>query len=49
MTIGQAIGHPLWIHGLVTSKEEARKTVLNIMGEVGLTPETQLYDKYPAT
>jgi peptide/nickel transport system ATP-binding protein len=48
MTIGQAIGHPLWIHGLVTSKEEARKTVLNIMGEVGLTPETQLYDKYPA-
>jgi len=48
MTIGQAIGHPLWIHGLVTSKEEARKTVMNIMGEVGLTPETQLYDKYPA-
>ena len=48
MTIGAAIGHPLWIHGLVTSKEEARKTVLNIMGEVGLTPETQLYDKYPA-
>lgn len=48
MTIGQAIGHPLRIHDLVTSKEEARKTVLNIMGEVGLTPETQLYDKYPA-
>lgn len=48
MTIGEAIGHPLWIHGLVTSKEQARKTVLNIMGEVGLTPETQLYDKYPA-
>lgn len=48
MTIGQAIGHPLWIHGLVTSKEEAKKIVLSMMGEVGLTPETQLYDKYPA-
>ena len=48
MTIGQAIGHPLWIHWLVLTEEEARTKVLNAMREVGLTPEDQLYHKFPA-
>ena len=46
MTIGKAIGHPMKIHRLA-SKEKVRATVLEIMREVGLTPEEQLYDKYP--
>lgn len=48
MTIGGAIGHPLRIHGKVWSEEEAKPRVLEIMREVGLTPEEQLYDKYPS-
>jgi len=56
MTIGKAIGHPLRIHSSVfgpqkTGSEEfgewIRQKVLNAMKEVGLTPEEQLYDKYP--
>jgi peptide/nickel transport system ATP-binding protein len=56
MTIGKAIGHPLRIHSSVlgpqkTGSEEfgewIRKRVLSAMKEVGLTPEEQLYDKYP--
>src|SRR5256712_1454838 len=47
MTIGRAIGHPLQIHGIVRDAEEVRQRVLDIMREVGLTPEDQLFDKYP--
>lgn len=48
MSIGRAIGHPLMIHGQVWREEDARSRVLEIMREVGLTPEAQLYDKYPS-
>lgn len=48
MTIGRAIGHPLKIHGLAKTNEEARVMVLQVMREVGLSPEEQLYSKYPA-
>ena len=48
MTIGQAIAHPLKIHGLVKTNKEARLIVLEMMREVGLSPEDQLYTKYPA-
>jgi len=49
MTIGQAITHPLKIHGIAKTKTraEVRSTVLQIMREVGLSPEDQLYSKYP--
>jgi len=47
MTIGRAIGHPLKIHGLTSNDGEVRDTVLRVMREVGLTPEEQLFDKYP--
>jgi oligopeptide/dipeptide ABC transporter ATP-binding protein len=56
MTIGKAIGHPLRIHSSAfgpgqTGSEEfgewMRQKVLSAMKEVGLTPEVQLYDKYP--
>lgn len=49
MTLGQAIAHPLKIHGITKNKtrEEIRSIVLNAMREVGLSPEDQLYTKYP--
>jgi len=56
MTIGKAIGHPLIIHSSVFGPHKTgseafgewiRQKVLTAMKEVGLTPEEQLYDKYP--
>src|SRR3989441_2752381 len=48
MSIGRAIGHPLKIHGLAWQEEDVKNQVLTAMREVGLTPEEQLYDKYPS-
>jgi len=48
MSIGRAIGHPLKIHHLAWQEEDVKKQVLTAMREVGLTPEEQLYDKYPS-
>jgi oligopeptide/dipeptide ABC transporter ATP-binding protein len=48
MSIGSAIGHPLKIHGLAWMEEDVKNRVLAMMREVGLTPEEQLYDKYPS-
>ena len=48
MSIGRAIGHPLKIHGLAWREEDVKKQVLEVMREVGLTPEEQLFDKYPS-
>jgi oligopeptide/dipeptide ABC transporter ATP-binding protein len=48
MSIGRAIGHPLKIHQYAWFEEDIRKQVLPVMREVGLTPEEQLYDKFPA-
>jgi oligopeptide/dipeptide ABC transporter ATP-binding protein len=48
MTLGQGIGHPLKIQGLAWYEGDIRKIVLEAMRDVGLTPEEQLYDKYPA-
>jgi oligopeptide/dipeptide ABC transporter ATP-binding protein len=48
MTIGKAIGHPLQIHRIEKGMQAIRARVLAIMGEVGLTPPEQLYEKYPA-
>ena len=48
MTIGAAIGHPLLIHDLAESEEDAKPAVLRIMNEVGLNPPGELYDKLPS-
>jgi peptide/nickel transport system ATP-binding protein len=56
MTIGKAIGHPLWIHDVVFGiqamgseayKRWVQEKVFSMMKEVGLTPVEQLYDKFP--
>jgi len=46
MTIGEAIGHPLKIHGLAHGKDAERK-VMDLMEKVGLEPASFLYHKYP--
>jgi peptide/nickel transport system ATP-binding protein len=46
MSVGQAITHPLQIHGIGTPTER-KGSVLDLMEKVGLTPAAFLYDKYP--
>jgi peptide/nickel transport system ATP-binding protein len=46
MKIGDAVGHPLEIHGLAKN-EEKRKRVLQILEHVGLTPPETFVDLYP--
>jgi len=46
MKIGDAIAHPLLVHGLA-DKEEAKEAALKMLKRVGLTPEEEFYDRYP--
>jgi peptide/nickel transport system ATP-binding protein len=46
MKIGDAVGHPLEIHGLATGVEK-RKRVLSMLERVGLTPPEQFIELYP--
>jgi oligopeptide/dipeptide ABC transporter ATP-binding protein len=48
MTIGQAVGHPLEIHGIVKGRERVRKRVADALEVVGLSPPEQFLDKYPS-
>jgi peptide/nickel transport system ATP-binding protein len=46
MRIGNAIGHALRIHHLVSEREK-RERVIDMMEKVGLTPAAAIYNKYP--
>lgn len=46
MSVGEAIGHPLKIHGLGNAANR-KEAVLEIMEKVGLSPAPYLYQKYP--
>ncbi|MEM2105798.1 MAG: ABC transporter ATP-binding protein [Candidatus Bathyarchaeia archaeon] len=46
MKIGDAVGHPLEIHGLAKHQEK-RKKVLEMLERVDLTPPEQFADLYP--
>lgn len=46
MTVGEAIAHPLKIHGMGNAAER-KATVLSTMEKVGLSPAEFLYKKYP--
>jgi oligopeptide/dipeptide ABC transporter ATP-binding protein len=48
MTIGQAVGHPLEIHGLAAGREQIRTQVADVLERVGLAPAEQYLDKYPS-
>jgi len=47
MTIAQAVGHPLQIHGMA-SGDEIRLRVAEVLERVGLAPAEQFMDKYPS-
>jgi len=46
MRVGDAVEHPLEIHGLAEG-EEKKKTVLDVLDKVGLTPPEQFINLYP--
>ncbi|HEX9262598.1 MAG TPA: ABC transporter ATP-binding protein [Candidatus Bathyarchaeia archaeon] len=46
MKIGDAVGHPLEIHG-VAYQDEKRKKVMEILDRVGLSPSDKFVDLYP--
>jgi peptide/nickel transport system ATP-binding protein len=46
MRLGDAVGHPLEIHGLATGAEK-QKLVLNVLGKVGLSPPEQFINLFP--
>jgi peptide/nickel transport system ATP-binding protein len=48
MTIGQAVGHPLQIHGLVKDRKQIRRRVAEALEVVGLAPADQFLDKFPS-
>ena len=47
MTIVQGVGHPLRIHGLASSRAEARTMTEAMLDRVGLSPAANFLDKYP--
>ncbi|HXR11209.1 MAG TPA: dipeptide/oligopeptide/nickel ABC transporter ATP-binding protein, partial [Gaiellaceae bacterium] len=48
MTIAQAVGHPLQIHGLESDGAMLRARVAEALERVGLAPAEQFMDKYPS-
>jgi peptide/nickel transport system ATP-binding protein len=48
MTVGDAVGHPLRIHGLVHGRDQMRRRVAEALEIVGLSPAEQFLDKYPS-
>ena len=47
MTIAQAVGHPLQIHGLERDRTQQRARVADVLETVGLAPAEAYLDKYP--
>ena len=48
MTIEQAVGHPLKIHGVARDREAVRLRVASALEHVGLSPPEQFMTKYPS-
>lgn len=47
MTVGEAVAHPLRIHGLSPGPDEARKRAGEMLERVGVTPAATFLDRYP--
>ena len=47
MRIGEAIRHPLQIHGIGSSKSEQVRMVMEMLERVNLTPPDEFYRRYP--
>ena len=48
MTIAQAVGHPLQIHGLERDRTQLRARASDVLETVGLAPAEAYLDKYPS-
>jgi oligopeptide/dipeptide ABC transporter ATP-binding protein len=48
MTIEQAVGHPLTIHGLERDRQRLRLRVVEVLERCGLAPGADFLDKYPS-
>jgi oligopeptide/dipeptide ABC transporter ATP-binding protein len=48
MTIEQAVGHPVKIHGIANDREQVRMRVADALAHVGLVPPEQFMAKYPS-
>jgi peptide/nickel transport system ATP-binding protein len=48
MTIEQAVGHPVRIHGIAKDRERVRLHVADALTQVGLSPPEQFMEKYPS-
>ena len=48
MTIEQAVGHPLQIHGLARNREQRRLRVIEVLERCGLAPGADFLAKYPS-
>jgi peptide/nickel transport system ATP-binding protein len=47
MTVGEAVAHPLTIHGLCADPASARERAAEMLEQVGVTPPTAFMDRYP--
>jgi peptide/nickel transport system ATP-binding protein len=47
MTIAEAVAHPLRVHGMVSSRAEARKQAAEMLERVGISPASAFLDRYP--
>ena len=47
MTIGEGVAHPLRIHGLATSRADARRQAAEMLERVGIAPAGAFLDRYP--
>jgi peptide/nickel transport system ATP-binding protein len=48
MTLEQAVGHPLVIHGLERDRARLRMRVIEVLERCGLAPGADFLDKYPS-
>jgi oligopeptide/dipeptide ABC transporter ATP-binding protein len=48
MTIGEAVAHPLRIHGLERNREQLRRRVVDVLDRCGLSPGADFLDRYPS-
>jgi oligopeptide/dipeptide ABC transporter ATP-binding protein len=48
MTIEQAVGHPLQIHGIERDRERLRLRVIDVLEHCGLAPGADFLDKFPS-
>jgi peptide/nickel transport system ATP-binding protein len=47
MTVGDAVAHPLRVHGLASDRADARRQAADMLERVGISPPGAFLDRYP--